>query len=120
MKGFGGGERDVGEAEAAPVHVDRGLGVAFKVGGAEGEDVLAVLSFSDGDGRGIRLILGFSHRAGDEGEGTEGEGRGVEEGEGGGCGELTERRHRPKCNHTPNPASPPTPSDKNTSPYSAE
>ena len=53
VKGFGGGERDVGEAEAAPVHVDRGLGVAFKVGGAEGEDVLAVLSFSDGDGRGI-------------------------------------------------------------------
>lgn len=32
--------------KAAPVHVDGGLRVAFEVGGAEGEDVLAVLTFS--------------------------------------------------------------------------
>ena len=41
-------ERDGGGGEAAPVHVDGRLRVAVKVSGAEGEDVLAVLSFSAG------------------------------------------------------------------------
>lgn len=42
---FEGGEGDVGDFEAAPVHVD-GRGVAVDVGGAEGVDVLAVLAVS--------------------------------------------------------------------------
>ena len=52
----GSRERDVGDVEAAPVHVDGGLGVALEVGGAEGEDVLAVLSFSVAGGK-VSILL---------------------------------------------------------------
>ena len=45
-------EGDVGDFEAPPVHVDGGLRVPFEVGGAEGEDVLAVLAFAVGGGKG--------------------------------------------------------------------
>ena len=41
-----GVQGDLGHSEPSPVHVDGGLRVAFKVRGPEGEDVLAVLTFS--------------------------------------------------------------------------
>ena len=41
-----GVQGDLGHSESSPVHVDGGLRVAFKVRGPEGEDVLAVLTFS--------------------------------------------------------------------------
>lgn len=42
VEGFRGGEGDGGDGEAAPEHVDGFGGAALEVGGAEGEDVLAV------------------------------------------------------------------------------